>query len=87
MMWDTWKDKFFLKLDAAKKSETLRSYKKRIRLFEEYWEEENKTPLPDPQTLTEEDLLRFLRWMKKRGYDHNYISRTYGDVVLSLIHI
>ena len=81
MMWDTWKDKFFLKLDAAKKSETLRSYKKRIRLFEEYWEEENKTPLPDPQTLTEEDLLRFLRWMKKRGYDHNYISRTYGDVV------
>ena len=81
MMWKTWEDKFFLKLDASRDSETLRSYRKRLRLFENFWKEEHISPLPDPQTLTEEDLLKFLRWMKRKGYDHNYISRTYGDVV------
>ena len=81
MMWETWKDKFFLKLDASKDPETLRSYKKRLKLFERFWEDEYLSPLPDPQTLTEEDLLKFLRWLKRKEYDHNYISRTYGDVV------
>ena len=81
MRWENWKDKFYLKLEAARDSETLRSYRKRIRLFEEFWKEERISPLPDPQTLVEEDLLHFLRWLKRKGYDPNYISRTYGDVV------
>ena len=81
MMWETWKDKFFLKLEASRDSETLRTYSKRLRLFENFWKEEHISSLPDPQTLTEEDLLKFLRWMKRKGYDQNYISRSYGDVV------
>ena len=81
MRWETWKDKFILRLEASRHQETVRTYEKRLRLFEEYWREEHASYLPDPQSLTEEDLLKFLKWLKARDYDPNYISRVYGDVV------
>ncbi len=81
MRWETWRDKFIIKLEAIRDPETVRSYRKRIRLFEKFWESTHPSNLPDPQSLTEDDLLDFLRWMKSQNYDPNYISRVYGDIV------
>ncbi len=79
--WEEAKEDFKLRLEGSRDRKTLWSYMKRLRLFEEFWTSEVSPVLPDPSTVTERDMLKFLVWMKRRGYDKNYISRTYGDVV------
>ena len=81
MRWETWREKFLLKLEASCSPETIRHYRNRLRLFEKFWEEEYHSPLPEPKTLRKADFLKFLSWMKERGYHQNYQSRIYGDVV------
>ncbi len=81
MTWEEKKKEFIDEIETYLDPQTVYSYKKRLKLFEEFWLSQKGSNLPDPKKVNEEDMRRFVRWMKSKNYSKNYISRTYGDVL------